>query len=142
MPLTPPNTKLMTDDDMLFSLNYDEAQGWIKIQATGHFDAQVALDAFRAAVPLAQEHHCYFLLFDTRESQPVESYERGFDFSKHFSEKTGVTSEYRCAVVYDPDRYHPMRAKLMETVVADEAQANLKWFTELDPAAAWLKTNL
>ena len=129
----------MTRDTNSISIKYDPSENWVHITIVGDISADIAIKALRDATVVARREGSKRILVHTLDTQPVGSYESGFELSKNFARTTGVDATYRCAFYYSPDTYPPLRAKLMETVTQEEGGGNIRWFERLEEARAWLR---
>ena len=89
-------------------------------------------------IEAAKEHKCSHLLFDVRQNRPGQSLMDGWYSMQQLTEFTGLSSDFRCAVVYDPEKYPASRAEFMESVVGNRPNPPFRMFTDFDEAMNWL----
>jgi hypothetical protein len=91
------------------------------------------------AMKVAMEHQCTNLLFDITMMKESQSIIQLFMDMSNISLTTGLSSEYKCAVLYNPATYSPNRAELVVIVVKNRPNPPFKMLTNRKEAVEWLK---
>ena len=127
----------MTD----ISAHYDDINNIVIVegQHEGKLTTQVVMAASRVALKLACEHYCDLLLFDITMMKESQTIVQGYLAMKEMEKTTGITLNFKCAVVYDPCKYSPLRAEYIEAVVAHQRNPPFKMFSNRELAIDWLK---
>jgi len=91
------------------------------------------------AMRLAHEHQCDFLLFDITNMKESQSLIQGFLDMSDLNKTTGLTAQFKCAVIYNPATYSDGRASFIEAVVTNRPNPMFKMFRTREAAIEWLK---
>ena len=119
--------------------NYDKTSSAVIVTT---LDAEITNANLRvvvaAGLEAAKKNQSSKLLFDVRDNRPGQSLMDGWYSMQQLSGFTGLTENFRCAVVYDPERYPETRAEFMENVVKNRPNPPFRMFTDFDEALKWL----
>lgn len=118
---------------------YDTSRDIVAIRAVGPVTKENARKTAQEALELSRQNNCFRLLFDLRECEEGQSIIRGFETMENMEKSIGLSSDYKCAVVYDPEKYSPERAKFIENVATNRPNPAFRMFTNMDQAIHWLK---
>ena len=105
----------------------------------GEVTTEVIKYAAGLAMKTAGEHRCDSLLFDITRMRQAQSLVQGFWDMNDLGKTTGLTFQYKCAVVYNPSTYSTGRAEYIEAVVTNRPNPLFKMFRSLKEAIEWLK---
>jgi len=121
--------------------HYDRENNIVLISGEGSSEltTEKVKHATALAMKVAVEHKCTNLLFDITMMREAQSIIQLFTDMSNISLTTGLGSEYKCAVFYNPATYSPNRAELVEIVVKNRPNPPFKMFTNRKEAVDWLK---
>ncbi len=117
---------------------YDNDNKIVFAKPIGEVTTINAKETTKKALELSKEYNCNSLLFDIRQCFLGQSIIEGFEAMSKIGETIGLTSNYKCAVVYDPNNFPDERANFIENVVKNRTNYNFKLFTGPEEALTWL----
>lgn len=118
---------------------FDQGNKVIVVESVGEVNTENIKATATKALELSKQHNNNLLLFDITKCSVGQSATQGFQDMQNMSETTGLTLDYKSAIVYDPNIYPTDRARFIENVVFNRGNQRFKVFTDRHEALKWLK---
>ena len=121
------------------SLYYDTENHLVITVASGIVGMNETMNMINNAVILGEKHNCYRLLFDMREVEEVFSFIEEYNLAKSLTQKTTVTLQHRCAIIYaSPKNKMNYDVTIKETIAFNWGQTVFKVFLDMEEGREWL----
>ena len=123
---------------MEHSVKYDSEKHVVITNATGPLSSENIREMARVSRVEAEKYICYNLLVNITECSISRSMLDAFMDMQYFMEISGLSVNYKCAILYDPVTYPEDRAKFIETVVTNRPNPRFKMVMSYEEAFHWL----
>ena len=123
---------------MEVKVKYEKTKHIIVSTSVGEITAESVKEMFKTTLEVSDKYNCNNLLLDMTACWATQPIFKAYDLGVKLTINTGLTSQHRCALIYDSALYPTERAKFIENVINNRPNPIFKIFEDRKEGRKWL----
>lgn len=123
---------------MEVKVKYEKTKHLIDSTSVGEITTESVKEMFKMTLEVSDKYNCNNLLLDMTACWATQPIFKAYDLGTKLTINTGLTSQHRCALLYDSALYPTERANFIENVINNRPNPIFKIFEDQKEGRKWM----